>query len=65
MAQKPANKIGEKKGTAGRGRPKGSPNKTTAVLKDAILLAAESVGEDGAGIRPSDAEGWREAEAGW
>lgn len=26
---------------AGMGRPKGSPNKTTALLKDAILKAAE------------------------
>lgn len=31
------------------GRRKGTPNKTTAVLKDAILLAAEEVGSDGAG----------------
>lgn len=34
---------------AGPGRPKGSPNKTTAALKEAILLAAEQVGEDGEG----------------
>ena len=27
-----------------RGRPKGSPNKTTALLKDAILQAAELAG---------------------
>jgi hypothetical protein len=27
---------------AGKGRPKGSANKTTAVLKDAILLAAKA-----------------------
>lgn len=31
------------------GRPKGSPNKTTQTLKDAILLAAEEVGNDGQG----------------
>lgn len=31
------------------GRQKGTPNKTTAILKDAILLAAEGVGEDGDG----------------
>lgn len=31
------------------GRAKGTPNKTTAVLKDAILLAAEEVGFDGVG----------------
>lgn len=34
---------------AGMGRPKGTPNKTTQALKDAILLAAEMVGEDGKG----------------
>jgi hypothetical protein len=33
----------------GAGRPKGSPNKTTAALKDAILMAAEQRGEDGEG----------------
>jgi hypothetical protein len=27
------------------GRPKGSPNKTTALLKDAVLLAAERAGK--------------------
>jgi hypothetical protein len=31
------------------GRPKGVPNKTTALLKEAILLAAEQVGSDGNG----------------
>jgi len=34
---------------AGRGRVKGTPNKTTAALKDAILQAAGIVGEDGQG----------------
>jgi hypothetical protein len=29
------------------GRPKGSPNKTTALLKDAILKAAEKAGGKG------------------
>jgi hypothetical protein len=29
---------------AGRGRPKGSPNKTTAIAKDAIALAADKLG---------------------
>jgi hypothetical protein len=29
----------------GPGRPKGVPNKTTALLKDAILLAATKAGE--------------------
>jgi len=32
------------KGKAGPGRPKGVPNKTTALLKDAILQAAEQAG---------------------
>ena len=31
-------------GTPGPGRPKGVPNKTTALLKDAILMAAENAG---------------------
>jgi hypothetical protein len=34
---------------AGPGRPKGVPNKNTTLLKDAILSAAQQVGEDGAG----------------
>ena len=34
---------------AGPGRPKGSPNRVTVVLKEAILLAAETAGEDGQG----------------
>ncbi len=39
------------KGSSGnpKGRAKGSTNRTTASLKDAILLAAEDVGEDGRG----------------
>lgn len=36
------NRIG--KGKAGPGRPKGQPNKTTALLKDAILQAAQEAG---------------------
>ena len=35
-------KPGERRG----GRQKGTPNKTTATLKEAILRAAEAVGED-------------------
>jgi hypothetical protein len=38
-------KIGE--GKPGPGRPKGVPNKTTALLKDAILQAAELAGGEG------------------
>lgn len=34
---------------AGPGRPMGSTNKTTAQLKEAILLAAEQTGADGKG----------------
>lgn len=34
---------------AGPGRPKGQPNKTTALLKEAIILAAEAEGQDGKG----------------
>ncbi len=34
---------------AGKGRQKGVPNKTTALLKEAIIKAAEQVGEDGQG----------------
>ena len=38
-------------GKPGPGRPKGSPNKTTALLKDAILRAADLAGG------PEDEEG--------
>lgn len=42
MSVKQTAKIGE--GKAGPGRPKGLPNKTTALLKDAILEAATLAG---------------------
>lgn len=45
VAQEP--KLGPNTGNAGKGRPKGSVNKTTALLKDAILLAAQKAGGDG------------------
>ena len=35
-------KLGINRGNAGKGRPKGSPNKITALLKDDILQAAEN-----------------------
>jgi len=34
---------------AGKGKKPGTPNRTTKVLKEAILLAAEQHGEDGKG----------------
>ncbi|WP_412057963.1 hypothetical protein [Bartonella sp. DGB2] len=39
---------------AGAGRPKGVPNKTTKILKDAILLAAEHAGKK---LNPSNKDG--------
>lgn len=44
-----ANAGSFKKGEPKVGQGKRGPNKTTAVLKDAILLAAKTVGQDGAG----------------
>jgi len=45
-----ANKIGKDNrgvGARGRGRPKGSPNKTTAAVKDMILQALNEAHDDG------------------
>lgn len=42
-------KVGVNAGNRGKGRVKGVPNKTTALLKEAILIAAEDVGNDGKG----------------
>lgn len=50
----PAN-IGAK---ASPGRPKGSPNKTTALLKDAILMAAEAAGGEGDDKEPGGLVGY-------
>lgn len=41
--------TGEKRLPPGPGRPKGQPNKTTALLKDAIIKAAVAAGEDRSG----------------
>ena len=47
MVTKQVGSTGKRKPpAAGKGRPKGSVNKTTAKLKDAILLAAEKSGGD-------------------
>lgn len=42
MAEKP--KIGPNRGNAGKGRPKGVPNKTTAAIKDMIVQALDKKG---------------------
>jgi len=47
LAGKQTAEIGD--GRPGPGRPKGSSNKTTTALKEAILLAAAEVGEDNEG----------------
>jgi hypothetical protein len=47
VKQTGSKRIGE--GKAGPGRPKGGHNKTTTLLKEAIVMAAEAVGSDGAG----------------
>jgi hypothetical protein len=45
MSEKP--KVSVNRGNAGKGRPKGSPNKINALLKDEILQAAENAHPDG------------------
>jgi hypothetical protein len=41
------NKIGENTGNRGKGRPPGSPNKVSTMLKDAILKAATESASSG------------------
>ncbi len=43
----PVKKTANNQLPPGPGRPKGVPNKTTALLKDAILKAAEGAGGQG------------------
>lgn len=40
-------KVGANRGNAGKGRPKGVPNKINALLKDDILKAAENAHPEG------------------
>lgn len=42
-------KVRENRGNAGKGRPRGSQNRTTTALKEAILQAATDHGRGGAG----------------
>jgi hypothetical protein len=42
--------LGDERGYDSRGRKKGGQMRTTTVLKDAILYAAQKVGEDGRGL---------------
>ena len=43
-------KLGPNTGNAGKGRPKGVPNKITADLKRAILEALEAAGGEGGSV---------------
>ncbi len=54
-------KIG--KGLAGPGRPKGMPNKTTALLKDAILAAAQLAGGEATDSSPGGMIGYLREQA--
>jgi len=50
-------------GTPGPGRPKGVPNKTTALLKDAILQAAINAGGDADENNPGGLVGYLTTQA--
>jgi hypothetical protein len=52
--------LGKKTG----GRKKGTPNKTTAALKDAILTGAEEALRRAFGEGPADDHSWRPRESG-
>lgn len=49
MPKAPVKKTVNNLKGAGPGRPKGVPNKTTTMLKDALIQAAEAVGSDAKG----------------
>ena len=49
MSRKQGESKAKPAGNRGKGRPKGSRNKTTTALKEAILLAAEEHGFNGEG----------------
>lgn len=40
----PEPKLGPNRGNAGKGRPKGSVNKTTAAIKDMVMSALDEAG---------------------
>jgi hypothetical protein len=44
LSNSPAPKVRGSAGNRGKGRKKGVPNKTTALLKDALLQAAKQAG---------------------
>lgn len=48
-APAPGQPAKRKPPNAGKGRTKGAPNKITALLKEAIILAAQAHGENGKG----------------
>lgn len=61
MADKQTLRIGE--GKPGPGRTKGVPNKTTALLKEAVLAAAELAGGDDAEDRKGGLIGYLQTQA--